>query len=69
MLDFFLSFLMKYENNKAHNMDSLMLDPRFKNLHIILLLLERNKVFLLLKNMIRCPYILCWSNVMNICIL
>jgi hypothetical protein len=29
VLDFFLSFLTKYENNKAHNMDSLMLDLRF----------------------------------------
>jgi len=29
VLDFFLSFLTKYENNKAHNMDSLMLNPRF----------------------------------------
>jgi len=35
VLDFFLSFLKKYENKKAHNMISLMLDPRFKNLCII----------------------------------
>jgi hypothetical protein len=28
-------FLMKYKNKKSHNMTSLMLDPRFKNLHII----------------------------------
>jgi hypothetical protein len=35
VLDFFLLFLTKYENNKAHNMDSLMLDPRFKHLHIV----------------------------------
>jgi len=27
----FLSFLIKYENEKAHNMISLMLNPRFKN--------------------------------------
>jgi len=26
---------MKYENNKTHNMDSLMLDSRLKNLHIV----------------------------------
>jgi hypothetical protein len=31
----FLSFLKKYEENKAHNMVSLMLDFRFKNLRIM----------------------------------
>jgi hypothetical protein len=35
VLDYFFSFLNKYENRKAHNMIFLMLDPRFKNLHII----------------------------------
>jgi hypothetical protein len=35
VLDSFLSFLKKYENRKAHNMNSLMLNPRFKNLHIV----------------------------------
>lgn len=35
VLDFFLSFLMKYEGKKAHNMISFMLNPRFKNLCII----------------------------------
>ncbi len=35
VLDSFLSFLNKYENRKAYNMISLMLDPRFKNLRII----------------------------------
>jgi len=34
-LDFFLSFLKKYEKRKAHNMLSLMLDPRFKTLRIM----------------------------------
>jgi hypothetical protein len=29
VLDSFLSFLKKYECRKAHNMISLMLDPRF----------------------------------------
>jgi len=28
VLDFFLSFLKKYENKKVHNMISLMLNPR-----------------------------------------
>jgi hypothetical protein len=35
VLNTFLSFLKKYENKKAHNMISLMLDPKFKSLHII----------------------------------
>ncbi len=35
VLDSFLSFLKKYENKKAHNMISLMLDPRFKSLRIV----------------------------------
>jgi hypothetical protein len=35
VLDYFLSFLKKYENMKAHNMISLMLDLRFKRHHII----------------------------------
>jgi hypothetical protein len=35
VLDSFLSFLKKYENKKTHNMISLMLNPRFKSLHIM----------------------------------
>ncbi len=35
VLNFFLSFLRKYKEKKAHNMVPLMLDPRFKSLHII----------------------------------
>jgi hypothetical protein len=35
VLDSFLSFLKKYENKKAHNMISLILDLRFKSLGII----------------------------------
>jgi hypothetical protein len=31
----FLSFLIKYENEKAHNMIFLMLNPRFKSFRII----------------------------------
>jgi hypothetical protein len=34
VLDSFLS-LKKYEDRKAHNMLSLMLDPRFKTLHLV----------------------------------
>ncbi len=43
VLDFFLSFLTKYENNKAHNMDFLILNPRFKNLHKILLFVGKEQ--------------------------
>jgi hypothetical protein len=35
VLDSFLSFLKKYENMKAHNMISLMLDPKFKSFCIV----------------------------------
>jgi len=35
VLIFFLSVLRKYEEKKTHNMVSLMLDPKFKSLHII----------------------------------
>ncbi len=35
MLDSFLSFLKQYENKKAHNMISLMLDPKFKSLCLV----------------------------------
>jgi ATP-dependent protease Clp ATPase subunit len=35
VLDFLLSFMKKYENKKAHNMISLMLDPRFKSFCIV----------------------------------
>jgi len=35
VLDSFLSFLRKYDNRKAHNMVSLMLDPKFKSFYII----------------------------------
>jgi hypothetical protein len=35
VLDFFLSFSKVYDKRKAHNMISFMLDPRYKNFHII----------------------------------
>jgi len=47
VLDSFLSFLENYEERKAHNMFSLMLDPRFKSLHWYFHLLVMNKAFLL----------------------
>jgi hypothetical protein len=34
VLDSFLSFLKIYDKRKAHNMISLMLDPRYKSFHI-----------------------------------
>jgi hypothetical protein len=46
VLNFFLSFLKKYEERKAHNMLSLMLDPRFETLHLVssLISCEQGKV-------------------------
>jgi hypothetical protein len=35
VLDFFLSLLKVYDKRKAHNMISLMLDPRYKSLGIV----------------------------------
>jgi hypothetical protein len=35
VLDSFLSFLKNYEERKAHNMFSLMLDPQFKSLPMV----------------------------------
>jgi hypothetical protein len=40
MLDFFLSFLKVYDKKKTHNMISLMLDPRYKSLHIVFSFVE-----------------------------
>jgi hypothetical protein len=35
VFDSFLSFLKNYEERKAHNMLSLMLDPQFKSLRLV----------------------------------
>jgi hypothetical protein len=35
VLDIFLSFLKKFDEKKTHNMLALMLDPRFKSLHLV----------------------------------
>ncbi len=35
VLNDFVLFLMTYENKKAHNMLSLMLDPKFKSLKLV----------------------------------
>jgi hypothetical protein len=43
VLNFSLSFLKKYENRKVHNVISLMLNPRFKSLHMINSFVEREQ--------------------------
>jgi hypothetical protein len=35
VLDFLFSFLKKFEKRKVHNMLSLMLDLKFKSLHLV----------------------------------
>ncbi len=35
VLDSFFSFLRNFEKRKAHNMLSLMLDPKFKSFHLV----------------------------------
>jgi len=66
VLDSFLSFLTICENKKTHNMISLMLNHRFKNLCTIFSLVGKEQG--VVRNIIGSSYILCWSNVMNICI-
>jgi hypothetical protein len=68
VLDFCLSFLKVHDKRKAYNIFFLMLDPRYKNFHIIYSFVGREQG-LLLRNMIKNLYIICWSNVMRICIL
>jgi hypothetical protein len=34
MIDFFLSFLIKYDEKKTHKIITLILDPRFKSLRL-----------------------------------
>jgi hypothetical protein len=35
MLKFFITFLKSYDANQVHNMLAIMLDPRFKHLHVV----------------------------------
>jgi hypothetical protein len=35
VIDFFLSFLTRYNEKRTHNLLALMLDPKFKNLRLI----------------------------------
>jgi ATP-dependent protease Clp ATPase subunit len=44
ILNIFLSFQKKYEGNKARNMLSLMLDPRFKSLRLVSSFIGRKQV-------------------------
>jgi hypothetical protein len=54
-----LFYFLKYEDKKTHNMLSLMLDPKFKNLCLIFYFVGRKKgVKILGMNMIEKLYIL-----------
>jgi hypothetical protein len=55
VLDFFLLFLKKYGYKKVHNMIFLMLDPRFKSLHIISSFVEREQGVALVEEYDRKP--------------
>jgi hypothetical protein len=35
VLKFFITFLKSYDANQVHNMLAIMLDPRFKHLHVV----------------------------------
>jgi len=54
---------------KAHNMLSLMLDPKFKSFHSVFYSLDMNKMLLVFRNMIKCLYSLCSWNAISCCIL
>jgi hypothetical protein len=43
VLDSFLSFLKKFDERKTHNMLVLMLDSRFKNLHLVSFFIGRDQ--------------------------
>jgi hypothetical protein len=43
VLNFLISFLRTYAKKNTHNMVSLVLDPRFNNLHILSLFVGRNQ--------------------------
>ncbi len=50
ILDEFLSFLMKCEEKKAHNMLSLMLDARFKSLRLVFSFINQEQVVSMVEN-------------------
>jgi hypothetical protein len=66
VLDSFLSFLKGCDKKKAHNMIFLMLDPRYKSLHIVSSFVGREQGVAIVEEYD--PYILCWSILMSICI-
>jgi hypothetical protein len=43
----FLSFLLSFQEYKAHNMSSMMLDPHFKGLRLVIQYVEKEKVALI----------------------
>ncbi len=68
VLDYFLSFLKKNEERKTHNMFSLMLDYRFKTLHLVSSLIGREQGKAIIEEYDKNLYFLCFSNVIIICI-
>jgi hypothetical protein len=56
VLDSFLSFFRKYEKRKAHNMLSLMLDPRFKILCLVSLLIGHEQGKTIVEEYDKCYY-------------
>jgi len=59
VLDSFHSFLKVYDKRKTHNMISLMLNHRYKSLHIISSFVGREQCVALVEEYGN-PYILCW---------
>jgi len=68
VLDYFLSFLKKNEERKTHNMFYLMLDYRFKTLHLVSSLIGHEQGKAIVEEYDKNLYFLCFSNVIIICI-
>jgi hypothetical protein len=62
VLESFNSFSRKHDAKKTHNTLSLMLGPRFKNICLMPFCIGHKKVWLLLRNTMKDPYIPCLSN-------
>jgi hypothetical protein len=69
VLESILSILKKYDANKTHNMLSLMLDPRFERLCLLVLSYIGHEGVLIIEEYTKDPYIPCLSNAIIISIM
>jgi len=67
IIDYFLSFLIKYDERKTHNMLTLMWDLKFEILKLIYSLISHGHWVVIIKNIIKNPCFLCSWNLIIIC--